>query len=203
MPLKVFHADGTGNISDIVRAIYYATDNGAKVINMSFSSRVASPALTAAIQYADSNRVIAISSAGNEGRELRVYPASSGAIGVASTNHADLRSSFSNYGEGSAKTAAPGEALITSYPGGNYAGVWGTSFSSALVSGTAALIVQVNAQANQGIMRDALHHGQRIGDQDIGDARLDALSVVQSAAASADSAKSNDREPKESTRPIN
>ena len=37
--------------------------------------------------------------------------------------------------------AAPGEALITLFPGGNYAAVWGTSFSSALVAGGASFVV--------------------------------------------------------------
>src|SRR6185295_14874653 len=52
MPLKAFKADGTSNAFDIERAIYYAVDHGAKVINMSFSSETPSTELTRAIDYA-------------------------------------------------------------------------------------------------------------------------------------------------------
>jgi len=180
MPLRAFHSDGSGNISDIVSAIYYATDHGANVINMSFSSTVASPALTAAIQYALAHKVICVAAAGNLGRQIKVYPASiRGVIGVGSTNGADRRSSFSDYDGGSARTAAPGEALITSYPRGNYAGVWGTSFSAALVSGAVALGKSANPRGSMGDVGDALDSGHRISDQGIGDARLDVLAYLK------------------------
>jgi hypothetical protein len=179
MPLKAFHADGSGNISDIVQAIYFAADHGAKVINMSFSSTGTSPALDAAIQYAKSKRVVSITSAGNSGKSSLVYPAGCGALGVASINSVNRRSFFSNYGEYDARTSAPGEALITAYPGGGYAGVWGTSFSTALVSGTAALAAQKNPRISHNDFSDLLDKGRKIGDQDIGDASLDALSMLQ------------------------
>jgi subtilisin family serine protease len=180
MPLRAFYADGSGNISDIVNAIYYATDHGANVINMSFSSTSPSAALTAAIQYAVAHKVICVAAAGNLGREIKVYPASiRGVIGVGSTNGADLRSGFSNYDEGSARTAAPGEALITSYPRGNYAGVWGTSFSAALVSGTVALGKSASPRGSMGKVGEALDKGHKISDQGLGDARLDVLAYLK------------------------
>ena len=181
MPLRAFHADGSGNLSDIVRAIYYATDHGAQVINMSFSSPVFSPALTAAINYASSHNVVSVASAGNQGREMAVFPASlRGVIGVASTNHADIRSIFSNYGEGSARIAAPGEALITPYPGVGYAGVWGTSFSSALVSGAAALALSDFPAIDNGDILLGLRAGVPVPGQGIGGVRLDVLSLLRS-----------------------
>ena len=139
MPLKAFRADGSASLYDIDRAIRYATDHGANVINMSFSYAVDSPVLKAAIQYAVSKGVLAIASSGNQGLQMAAYPASyPSVIGVGSTNYSDRRSPFSNYGS-SARTSAVGEALVTLYPGGNYAAVWGTSFSTALVSGAAGL----------------------------------------------------------------
>jgi len=180
MPLRAFQNDGTGNMSDIVRAIYYATDNGAKVINMSFSSTSASPALAAAIQYARAHKVITVAAAGNSGTGVTVYPAGCGAIGVASINAAGLRSFFSNYGDSDARTSAPGEALLTTYPGGGYVGVWGTSFSAALVSGTAAILGQVAPRASQGDFSDALEHGKKLTSYgSIGGASLDVLAVLQ------------------------
>jgi subtilisin family serine protease len=174
MPLKAFHADGSASLYDIDRAIRYATDNGANVISMSFSFPTSSPVLQAATDYAHSHGVITIASAGNDGKGIAVYPAASPqVIGVGSTNFSDKRSPFSNYGP-SAKTSAPGEALVTLFPGGNYAAVWGTSFSAALVSGAVAMMKTVYAHGtlSYSFLRDAFDSGAQI-DQDMGDGRLD------------------------------
>jgi len=74
MPLKAFHADGTSTVFDVVRAIYYAVDHGARVINMSFSATTPSPEITRAINYATGHGVICVASAGNLGQETVVYP---------------------------------------------------------------------------------------------------------------------------------
>ena len=65
MPLKAFRADGSSTLADILRAIYFAADNGARVINMSFSLREASDELIRALNYATSRGVICIASVGN------------------------------------------------------------------------------------------------------------------------------------------
>ena len=146
LPLKAFNADGTSTTFDIVRAIYYAVDHGAKVINMSFSMAQPSAELVRAINYADKNHVICVSSSGNSGQETVVYPAAmQNVIGVASTDGLDQRSLFSNYGTAVADMAAPGELIITTYPGSSYAAVSGTSFSAPLVSGTVSLLLQFKA----------------------------------------------------------
>jgi subtilisin family serine protease len=177
MPLKAFHGDGSASVFDIDRAIRYATDHGANVISMSFSYSDSSAVLQAAIAYAQSHRVLMVAAAGNDGKNMYSYPASySGVVGVGSTNFSDRRSRFSNYGR-SAATSAPGEALITTYPGGNYAAVWGTSFSTALVSGAASLMRPIYPKLNSGDFRDALEHGVQI-DQDMGDARLDVMRLL-------------------------
>lgn len=178
MPLKAFKADGSANLSDVIRAIYYAVDNHAKVINMSFSSRGESQVLRQAIGYAVSHGVFLVAAAGNEGKHTEVYPAAfEGVIGVGSTNKHDQRSMFSNYGDDSAKLAAPGEALVTTFPGNNYAAVWGTSFSAALVSGAVALFVDVAPQLQHYQLGDVFGQGPHIG-QDMGDARLDVLASL-------------------------
>jgi subtilisin family serine protease len=179
MPLKVFHADGTGNLSDIVRAIYYAVDNGARVINMSFSMRSTSVALAQAIDYATQNNVICISSVGNEGLETLRYPAAyRNVIGVASTDSTDARSVFSNYGEVLVDIAAPGEGLVTVYPGGYYAVVSGTSFSAPLVSGAAALMLQNDVTLNQGKASRDLSNAKKLPTDDLGFGRLDLFQAV-------------------------
>lgn len=87
MPLKAFHADGTADLSDIIRAIYYAVQNHVNVINMSFDLTSNSIELTNVINYASSHNVICVASSGNDGLEEVVYPAGlKNVMGVSSTN---------------------------------------------------------------------------------------------------------------------
>src|SRR5207302_9405463 len=128
MHLKAFRSDGSSNTFNIVRAIYWATEHGAKVISMSFEITQSSPALQAAINYAQSRGVICVASAGNDNWQTAVFPAGfSNVVGVGSTNPSDMKSIFSNFGSADVKFAAPGEAVITTYPGGFYAAGWWTS----------------------------------------------------------------------------
>ncbi len=141
MPIRAFDGDGTASVWDIVRGIYFATLAGADVINMSFSVDEHSEILANAVNFAKLLGVVCVSSTGNEGTASLTYPAALGnVIGVASTDNQDQLSAFSNYGFGLATLAAPGEGVITLFPGGLYAAAWGTSFSAALVSGTVALL---------------------------------------------------------------
>jgi subtilisin family serine protease len=157
MPLKAFAADGTASESNIIQAIYYAVDNGATVINMSFELPRVSEAMMKAINYATRNGVICVASAGNNAATTLVYPAGFGnVVSVGSVSSLGQQSTFSNYGPDLVQIAAPGEGLITTYPGNHYAQVWGTSFSAALVSGTASVLLQQinNNMTNQILVGD-------------------------------------------------
>lgn len=178
LPLKAFHADGTGNLSDILRAIYYAVRNNAKVINMSFDLTQGSTELTNAISYAANNNVILVASSGNEGKMETVYPASlKNVMGVASTNNWDQRSTFSNYGNQVVYVAAPGEAIITTYPFATYAAGWGTSFSSPFVAGTASLILNMQPQTSPSQATFGIGNAKWIGFN-MGKGRLDVYGAL-------------------------
>ena len=165
LPLKSFHADGSANLSDILRAIYYATDNKANVINMSFNLTSSSPEMATAINYAASKNVICVASSGNDGKEEVVYPAAlTNVMGVASTNYNDQRSTFSNYGNQVVWVAAPGEAIVTTYPFGFYAAGWGTSFSAPFVAGTASLVY--NVLTSSAIAQTTVHTLNTLGRND-------------------------------------
>ena len=107
-----------------------------------------------------------------------VYPASMvNVLGVASTDNSDQRSTFSNYGSSLVHLAAPGEAIVTTYPGNNYAGAWGTSFSAPFVTGTAALFEQFQPGLNIHNAADAISHAKAL-TLSLGYGRLDIAQAV-------------------------
>src|SRR6266849_936043 len=178
MPLKAFKADGTGNLSDVLSAIYYAVQNGARVINMSFSLSTYSQEMATALKSASRHHVICVASAGNDGREEIVYPAAlPDVMGVASTTNNDTLSTFSNYGEDLVWVAAPGEGIITTYPFGTFGAGWGTSFSAPFVSGAAALLLNVSPSFNESSAERSLAHAVWISP-DLGNGRLDLYQAV-------------------------
>ncbi|HET6930546.1 MAG TPA: S8 family serine peptidase, partial [Candidatus Acidoferrum sp.] len=174
-----FQSNGTGYLSDILRAIYYAAQNNANVINMSFDFKTASQELSNALDYAGKLNIICAASAGNDGAMETVYPAAlqTDVMGVASTSDLDTRSTFSNFGNSIVWVAAPGEAIVTTYPFSTYSAGWGTSFSAPFVSGGAALLRALRTDINQSLASAAIAHAQFVGS-DMGNGRLDLLMAL-------------------------
>jgi subtilisin family serine protease len=179
LPLKAFSSNGTGNLSNIIAALYYAVNNKANVVNMSFDLSYTSPALSQAVSYANKAGVVLVAAAGNENTSARVYPAamSGSVVGIASTSDWDKRSSFSNYGSADVWIAAPGENVISTYPGGTYGSESGTSFSSPLVAGTVALMLGAKQPINQSQAASALQHAVPLSS-DLNHGRLDVYQAV-------------------------
>ncbi len=180
MPLRVFGPDGHTDTATIIRAIYYAVDHEAEVINMSFSTSELSPELTRAIDYATRRGVICVASAGNQARDVETYPASlANVVGVAATDDSDRRSLFSNFGSKVADIAAPGEGILTTYLDGGYAVGWGTSFSTALVSGGAALLRDVESLDQSEVAETFSRTAEKVSRDLV---RVDLYTAVQRAA---------------------
>jgi subtilisin family serine protease len=179
LPLKAFTSNGTGYLSNIVAALYYAVQHQANVVNMSFDVATSSAALNQAISYANQNGLILVAAAGNESTSAPVYPAAlnSSVMGIASTSDADQLSSFSNYGSTDVWVAAPGEYVVSTYPGGTYASASGTSFSSPLVAGTAALLLQAKPALTQSSASSAISHAIQL-TPNLNHGRLDAYDAV-------------------------
>jgi Subtilase family len=181
LPLKAFHSDGTGYLSDVLRAIYYGANNNANAINMSFEFKSSSVELQKALDYANLQKnVISAASAGNDGQAILVYPAAlqndvMGVASVGSTSSTEnTRSSFSNYGSSLVWVAAPGEGIVTTYPFNTYAAGWGTSFSAPFVSGGAALFHNLQTSMNEVLAAAAVAHAQPLAaGQGLGNGRLD------------------------------
>ena len=150
---------------------------------MSFSMQKSSPALQAAIQYAQAKNVALVAASGNDGLKTLVYPASYGGVeGIGSTSNLDVRSTFSNFGSGVTLFAAPGEGVITTFPGGGYAAAWGTSFSTPMVAGAGSLVMQARPSAKPGDIINALSRAKQISDMGYG--RIDLYLALTSVAPS-------------------
>lgn len=178
MPLKSFSSDGTGYTSNILAAIYFAVQNKVNVINMSFDFTSPDSEISTAISYAEKNGVVLVASAGNDGAAEVVYPAGlSGVMGVASTSDADQRSTFSNYGAQVVWVAAPGENIMSTFPYETYATSSGTSFSSPMVAGAAALLLDMNGAATPPEVSTAVAHAKLL-TPDLNHGRLDLVKAL-------------------------
>lgn len=184
MPIRAFQADGSASLSDIVAAIVYAVDHGAKVINMSFSTQD-DPNLAEAVNYATSHGVLCVASADNTNSNAAVYPAAysgAGVIGVGSVDSVTglFKSSFSEYGKPSVDMYAPGESVIAAYPGNHFAIASGTSFSSALVSGAAATLISQRPNNSLQSYGNALtNNGPQVWNPADGTHRLNVVQDLQ------------------------
>ena len=152
MPIKVLSAGGSGTVAGIAQGIRWASDHGAKVINMSLGGPMSSLVLKNAVKYAHDHGTTVVCAAGNDGRGRVSYPAAyPGTIAVAATQKDEKTTFYSNWGK-QITLAAPGGNVREGASGGvlqntRYNGVddyyffMGTSMASPHVAGVAALVV--------------------------------------------------------------
>lgn len=157
MPLRTLNEAGAGTSSQVAKAMRYAVDMGADVINLSFSGNESDVLLRQAMKYAYDNGVVVVAALGNNGRNVNtspVYPGCYGStdedwvIGVSATNLNDERAEFANYGSDCTDLSAPGVDIFgLSYTNLNegfddpYLGGWsGTSMAAPLVAGVVGLL---------------------------------------------------------------
>ena len=139
-----------GSSADAVDAIEYAVDNGARVINASWGGPGYSQAVRDAIAYAHDHGVLFVTAAGNEGQDvdqMASYPgnyAVPNIVAVAATTSFDELAEFSNYGAVHVDVGAPGQAIYSTFPGGGYEWLDGTSMASPMVAGAAALALSID-----------------------------------------------------------
>ncbi|UZX02242.1 S8 family serine peptidase [Arthrobacter sp. CDRTa11] len=148
---KVLNDSGIGSSSGLADGINWAVSNGAKVINMSLGVRP-SRTLESAVNNAWTKGAVLVGAAGNGGNQTKIYPgAYPNVIAVGATDNTDAKASFSTYGASWVDVAAPGANVYSTFP--NHTFVLGTqnkrsfgydvgngtSMSSAIVAGVAAL----------------------------------------------------------------
>ncbi len=156
MILKVLDNTNSGFYSWWASAIYYAVDNGAKVINMSLGGLDSSTTIQNAINYANTNNVSVVVCMMNTNSNVNYYPAAlNGVIAVGSTNSNDRRSnpffwsatSGSNFGN-HISVVAPGNFIygLNHLSNTNYNNYWGgTSQATPYVTGLASLLISQNS----------------------------------------------------------
>ena len=156
MPVKMM-VKGEGTVADTVRAVAYATANGASITSNSYGGPYSQPEYEA---FA-SSPLLHICAAGNEGNDndvSRYYPADRpvgypgshelpNVISVAASGKNDRLASFSNYGAQTVDLAAPGVSILSTVPGGKYETKSGTSMATPHVAGVAGLIATLYPEA--------------------------------------------------------
>lgn len=202
MPLKVLSAQGSGTAADIADAIYFAADEGARVINMSLGGGSASAVMADAVAYARKKGVVVVCAAGNNGRRVVEYPAAyPGAFAVSAVGPSGELASYSSWGKELA-IAAPGgdtrrggdkagvlqNTIDPSRPGATdvYLAFNGTSMATPHVAGAAALVISAGVTDADDVERILRASAKDVGGQAwserYGDGLLDVGAAAQQAA---------------------
>jgi thermitase len=150
-------AAGTGLTSDIANCINWTRQQGVKAISMSLGGGD-NATLKSAVQtaYNNGNGVLLIAAAGNDGNATLNYPAAyAEVVSVAATDNKDKRASFSN-ANADVEIAGPGVNVQSTYTGGLYMQLSGTSMATPHVAGVAGVIATLNPSANAATLRSKL-----------------------------------------------
>ncbi|MCT4640943.1 MAG: S8 family serine peptidase [Bacteriovoracaceae bacterium] len=166
MPIRIV-PNGDERDKDVANAIYYAVDNGAQIINMSFGKPY-SPnknLVKKAIEYAQKRNVLLIHSAGNDNTnndKRKMYPSASYQhsnwieVGASDKYKSNIFANFSNYGKRTVDIFAPGVNIISTIPNNQYASASGTSMAAPVVSGVAAALLSYDNKLKPQEIKDLI-----------------------------------------------
>jgi thermitase len=181
MPVRIADANAYAYYSTIAKGVTYAADNGARVVNCSYGGVAGSATIQSAAQYLKNKGGLMFVSAGNNGIDENIAPTTT-MIAVSATDQNDYRTGWSSYGN-FVSMSAPGITYTTSR-GGSYDNWQGTSFSSPLAAGVAALMMAAkpslgSADIEKLMFSTAVDIGAAGRDIYYGYGRVDAAAAVQ------------------------
>ncbi len=158
MPVRVIELD-EGYLSIAVNGIYYAVDNGARVVNISLSGvKGMCSSLDEAAEYAEKNNAVVVACSGNFRKNTSgVCPAHIESVITVSAVGESLEFSYaySDFGE-SVDVVAPGDNIVSYGADGNLKTLYGTSMSAAFISAGAALFMIENSACNPSQVQTAI-----------------------------------------------
>ncbi len=146
MAVKFLDSGGGGSLENAMRAVDYATKMGAKILSNSWSGGGFSQFLQEAIVRANQAGVLFVAAASNYGDDNDINPTYPGSypvpnvVSVAALDNRGRLAEFSNYGKKTVHLAAPGKDVFSTWKGGGYQYLSGTSMATPHVSGVAALL---------------------------------------------------------------
>jgi subtilisin family serine protease len=154
LPIRVLDADGSGYVSDVVKAFDYAAGRGVRLVNASLGSDAPSTSEMAAIAaHPGVTFVVAAGNGGDDGvgddndGSAAEYPCAydlANIVCAGASRPDDAPAAFSNFGESSVDVFAPGYDIVSTFPGDVYARGDGTSMAAPHVAGEAALLLSLN-----------------------------------------------------------
>jgi subtilisin family serine protease len=194
MVAKVDDDQGAIRLFDVYRAILWAVDNGANVVNLSLGLAEDSAALREAVEYAQARNVLVVAAAGNsaEAGNSVIFPAAyPGVLAVGASTAIGDRAPYSQFGPHLSLLApggTPDQPIVGPLPGGQYGGIAGTSVAAPQAAGAAALVWSLERGLTAAEVRDRLLAAARdvgpAGHDDLtGRGVLDAAAAVRGAAA--------------------
>ncbi|MFO8034019.1 MAG: S8 family peptidase [Candidatus Bipolaricaulota bacterium] len=190
MDLRFLDSRGLFFSSDwpkLARAIDYAVDNGAHIINLSMYAKMEPPPLVRqALQRAAREGVFIVGIAGNDGERVGYFGRYPEVFTVSAVDEDGRPAPFSNWGP-EVDLTAPGVNVLSSYPGGSVRTGSGTSFAAPYVTGTAALMLSLNPEYTLSELRSALQSTaagveQGTSNEYIGAGLVDTAAAARSAA---------------------
>lgn len=163
LPIKVLDSTGSGTDGDVASGITYATDNGAKIINLSLGGSDFSQTEQDAVNYAIKHGVIVVAAAGNNSNNSPVYPAAdSGVLAVSASNQNDNLASFSSFGS-DIYVSAPGVSITSTYNNGGYAQMSGTSMAAPHLAGLLGLAYSLKNSSGINIIDAIKQTSDKVG----------------------------------------
>ena len=161
MPIRVLDQNGAGYLSDVIRGIRWATNNGADVINLSLGGRGYSQAMADAIRHASRRGTVVVMAAGNAGGASPEYPAAHAiehGIAVGAVRRDGRIAGFSNRAGSQPLdyVTAPGVDITSTLPGNRYGRYSGTSMATPHVAGVAGLLKSQNSRLSSSDIEDLI-----------------------------------------------